>query len=135
MKLILASKQKILITLVFFTIAVIGFMVKLPSGFRHIDKELHAGFYFLAFAFLNIIFAKKKLVRHIVIFISLFLFGIMIEFGQGYSNKFFSKRIHGRFDSEDVQWNTKGLIAFTVIWLFFLGVNLIYNKVTLNKNK
>ena len=43
-----------------FIVAVICFMIKLPAGFKHIDKELHAAFYFLAAAFLNFLFANKK---------------------------------------------------------------------------
>ena len=51
MKLGLTFCQKIFITFACFTVAFIGFMVKLPSAFRHMDKELHATFYFLAAAF------------------------------------------------------------------------------------
>jgi VanZ family protein len=109
MKISLTAWQRILIVLAFLGVAVIGFMLKLPSGFRHIDKELHATFYFLAAAFLNVLFAKTKVVRHAIIFIALYVFGIAIEYGQSYSNKFFRTPIHGRFDPEDVQWNLKGL--------------------------
>ena len=103
-------------------------MIKLPSGFRHIDKELHAAFYFLAAAFLNILFAKTNLVRHALIFVFLYLFGMAIEYAQAYSNKFFRKRIHGRFDPEDVAANLNGLIAFSVLWLVVtLGI-LLFRK-------
>ena len=128
MKINLTVLQKVFIAFVCFAIAIIGFMIKLPSGFRHIDKELHAAFYFLAAAFLNVLFAGSKLIRHVIIFGALYLFGMLIEYSQAYSNRFFSKRIHGRFDPEDIQWNLKGLIAFSVIWLFCIAVLFIYRK-------
>jgi hypothetical protein len=128
MKIRLSVWRKILIVFACFAIAVIGFMIKLPSGFRHIDKELHAVFYFLAAALLNILFAGRKLVWHIVIFISLYLFGAAIEWGQDYSNEFFRRRIHGRFDPEDVQWNLKGLIAFSLVWLLYALAMLALRK-------
>lgn len=134
MKISLTPGQRILVVIVCFAIAVIGFMLKLPSAFRHIDKEMHASFYFLAAAFLNILFAKANLVRHAVIFVALYLFGMAIEYGQAYSNKFFRSRIHGRFDPEDVQWNLKGLIAFTVLWFIYTGVLLAYKRTTERNN-
>jgi len=134
MKIGLTISQRILLVFVCFVIAVIGFMIKLPSGFRHIDKELHATFYFVAAAFLNVLFAKTKLVRHVIVFIGLCVFGIAIEYAQAYSNKFFRSRIHGRFDPEDVQWNVKGLIAFSLLWLVYTSVILVYNKATMKNN-
>ena len=131
MKVLLTVWQRVLVVFICFAIAVIGFMIKLPSGFRHIDKELHATFYFLAAAFLNVLFAKSNLARHVLLFIALYVFGIAIEYGQAYSNKFFHRRIHGRFDPEDIQWNLKGLIAFSLLWLIYTTVILIYNKATL----
>jgi hypothetical protein len=103
-------------------------MIKLPSGFRNIDKELHAIFYFLAAAFLNVLFAKTNLVRHVIIFSSLYVFGMAIEYGQAYSNRFFRSRIHGRFDPEDVQWNLKGLIAFSLLWILYTVALLAYKR-------
>jgi hypothetical protein len=135
MKIQLTTTQRILIVLVCFAVAVVGFMVKLPSGFRHIDKQLHASFYFLAAALLNVLFAKTKLIRHVIIFVMLYLFGIGIEYGQAYSNKFFRNPIHGRFDPEDVEWNVKGLIAFSLLWLVCTGVVLIYRKATQTKHE
>jgi hypothetical protein len=134
MKIVLSINQRILITFLFFVVAVIGFMIKLPSAFRHIDKELHAAFYFLAAAFLNIVFARTKLVRHVIIFIALYVFSMAIEYGQAYSNKFFRSRIHGRFDPEDLQWNLKGLIAFSLLWLIYSGMLLLFNKPALKDN-
>ena len=133
MKIRLSFWQKSLIVFVCFSIAIAGFMLKLPSPFRKIDKELHATFYFLAAALLNVLFSQTKLVRHVVIFISLYLFGMAIEYAQAYSNKFFRKRIHGRFDPEDVEWNLKGLIAFSVLWVLVTVVILIFRKARSDK--
>ncbi|MBL0136260.1 MAG: hypothetical protein IPP79_20930 [Chitinophagaceae bacterium] len=119
---------KILIALFCFAIAIIGFMIKLPSSFRHYDKELHALFYFLAAAFLNILFAKRNVLIHIVIFVFLYLFGMAIEWSQEYSNKVFHNRIHGRYDVEDVAANLKGLIIFSLIWLVYAVIFSIYKK-------
>lgn len=119
---------KILIALFCFAIAIIGFMIKLPSSFRHYDKELHALFYFLAAAFLNILFAKRNVLIHIVIFVFLYLFGMAIEWSQEYSNKVFHNRIHGRYDVEDVAANLKGLIIFSLIWLVYAVIYSIYKK-------
>ena len=135
MKINLTAWQKVLIAFVCFAIAIAGFMLKLPSPFRKIDKELHATFYFLAAALLNVLFAGTKLVKHAVIFISLYLFGMAIEFAQAYSNKFFRKRIHGRFDPEDVEWNLKGLVAFSVLWVLCTVVILISRRVGSEKQQ
>lgn len=129
MKVSFTINQKFSIIVLFFIVAVIGFMIKLPSVFRHYDKELHASFYFLAASFLRVLCEKKSFFKHIVILILLFVFGILIEFSQAYSNKFFHKRIHGGFDPEDVQWNLYGLITFLVLWLIFSSLKLIYKKV------
>ncbi len=129
MKINLTTGQKIFIASFCFAIAVIGFMVKLPSAFRHYDKVLHSVFYFLAAAFLNILFAK----RHIVIFIFLYLFGIGIELSQAYSNKLLKTRIHGRYDPEDVQSNLKGLIVFSVLWCLYKLIRFVLKKDALHK--
>jgi VanZ family protein len=109
-------------------LSIVGFMIKLPSSFRHIDKELHALFYFSAAAFINILYANKKIIKHLVIFLLLFLFGVMIEYTQEYSNTLFHIKIHGRFDLEDVQANLKGLILFSLMWLFFSSILYVNNK-------
>ena len=132
MKITLTPAQKILVVFACFAVAVVGFMIKLPAGFRHIDKELHATFYFLAAALLNILFANTNFVRHAIIFVLLYLFGIAIEYGQAYSNRFFHTRIHGRFDPEDVQWNLNGLVAFSLLWLVCTVVLLMYRRATVN---
>ena len=133
MKISLTAGQKILLAFICFAFAVIGFMIKLPSGFRHIDKELHATFYFLAAALLNVLFVGTKFLRHAIVFILLYLFGTAIEYSQQYSNKFFRSRIHGRFDPEDIQWNLKGLISFSVFWVFCTIVILVYKGPLLKK--
>lgn len=115
---------RIMLALVCFTIAIVGFIMKLPSKFRHYDKELHAAFYFLAAAFLNVLFVGKRFGRHVVVFIFLFFFGMGIEWAQEYSKKKF--RIpHGRFDPEDLQSNLYGLIAFSVLWLLVVGMAFV----------
>lgn len=129
MKISITVQQKILIIVIFFIVAVIGFMIKLPSIFRHYDKELHASFYFLAAVFFNVLLEKMSFLKNIIIFILLFVFGIFIEFSQAYSNKFFHKRIHGRFDPEDVQWNLYGLLTFLILWLIFSSLKFIYKKI------
>jgi len=126
----LTPRQKALIVFICFVFAVLGFMVKLPPVFRHMDKQLHATFYFIAAAFLNVLFAGTKIWKHVTIFIVLYLFGIAIEYAQEFSNKFYHKRIHGRFDPEDIQWNLKGLIAFSLLWILCITVMWIYRRAT-----
>jgi hypothetical protein len=129
MKTGLSNGQRNILIVICFTVAIIGFMVKLPSVFRRVDKELHAAFYFSAAAFLNILLVNRKLLRHLLLFILLFLFGIGIEFAQAYSNRFFRTRIHGRFDPEDIQWNLTGLIAFSLVWIIYQMVRGLYKKI------
>ena len=133
MKLGLTAWQKVLIVLACFAVAIVGFMIKLPSGFRHIDKQLHAAFYFGAAAFLNVLFAGTKLLKHAAVFIVLYLFGMAIEYSQEYSNRFFRRRIHGRFDPEDIQSNLNGLLAFSMLWIAYTILILVYKKAFLKK--
>lgn len=128
MKVKLSTWHKLFIAVSCFGIAIVGFMLKLPSAFRHMDKELHALFYFLAAAFLNILFAKRNLIVHLAIFGFLFAFGYCIEMAQEYSNKFFRSRIHGRFDPEDVEWNLKGLVYFSIFWVVYQGLRYLLRK-------
>jgi len=128
MKFFQNKKGKLLLFFFFLVLSIIGFMVKLPSVFRHYDKELHSLFYFLAAAFLNVLFAKKRFTKHILIFAFLYLLGMSIEYAQEYSNQFFRKRIHGRYDKEDVLSNLKGLIAFSVVWVIYVGVVFFIKK-------
>ncbi len=129
MNLSLNNWTKVLLVFVCFAVAIVGFMLKLPSGFRRHDKELHALFYFLAAGFLNILFAKRSILRHTLIFGFLYGFGMAIEYAQAYSNKLMKVRIHGRYDPEDVSANLKGLIAFSVLWVIYVGVAFLYGKV------
>lgn len=119
--------QKVVLTLFCFGIAVVAFIIKLPSAFRGYDKELHTAFYFCAAAFLNILFARRNLVIHAIIFGFLYVFGMAIEHGQVLSKKLWHIP-HGRYDPEDVQGNLKGLIAFSVLWLIYTGIALITAK-------
>jgi hypothetical protein len=115
--------------------SVVGFLIKLPSGFRHADKELHALFYFSAAAFLNILFTNKKVLVHIVIFAVLYLFGMAIEYAQEYSNKLFHKRIHGRYDVEDIRANFKGLVLFSVLWIMYTLILFTFTKLKTGRVK
>ncbi len=126
----LSTTTKILLVLVAFAVAIYGFMLKLPSGFRRHDKELHSAFYFLAAAFLNILFAKRNIIIHAVLFVGLYAFGVAIEYAQEYSNKLLHKRIHGRFDIEDVHANVRGLVLFSAIWLVYAAVVFVYKQVS-----
>jgi hypothetical protein len=129
MKLTISNSTKLFLVFIVFSISVMGFMLKLPSTFRRYDKELHSLFYFVAAAFLNLLIAQRKILRHLVIFGTLYLFGVCIELAQEYSNKFFNKKIHGRYDVEDVQSNLKGLIAFSALWFTWVVIYFIYKKV------
>lgn len=120
MKLKITNSTKIAIVVLCFIAAVIGFLMKLPSAFRHIDKELHFAFYFLAAAFLNVLFSIRNFVKHVVVSGLLYLFGIGIEFAQESYNKVFHVHFHGRFDPEDVKANLKGLIAFSIVWVIVM---------------
>jgi hypothetical protein len=124
----LTTPTKILLAGVCLVVSTAGFLIKLPSTFRHVDKELHSLFYFLAAAFLNVLFANRKLLRHIMIFIVLYVFGMAIEYAQEYSNKLLHKRIHGHYDIEDIESNLKGLIAFSAVWIVYSLVVYIYGK-------
>lgn len=125
---------KIFIVLFCFTASVIGFMIKLPSAFRGIDKELHTLFYFFAAAALNILFSNKNIVWHVVIGLMLFLFGVSIEYAQEYSNKLLHVRIHGRFDPEDVKSNLMGILAFSGLWFPFVAIRFVYLKARSSSN-
>lgn len=133
MKPLLSRQVKILVVIIFIIGATIGFMIKLPATFRHIDKEMHAAFYFLAAGFLNVLFTERKLSRHMMIFLTLFLFGVAIEYAQEYSNTVFHVRIHGRYDIEDIKSNSKGLIAYSMLWCIYVSFVFIYKKTTIKQ--
>ncbi len=128
MKLSFNTGTKIGLVIACIIFSIIGFMIKLPSAFRHVDKELHSAFYFLAAAFLNLLFAKRKIGIHLLIFIVLFLFGVSIEYAQEYSNKLLHVKIHGRFDPEDIQSNLKGLVLYSIVWVIYVVIYFIYGK-------
>ena len=124
---------KITLAIICIGVSFAGFLVKLPASFRHVDKEMHSLFYFLAAAFFNILFAKRNIIWHGLIFAGLYLFGIAIEYAQEYSNKLLHKKIHGRYDPEDIQSNLKGLLLFSACWLFYVTVIFLYHKLTIKK--
>ena len=130
MELKLNNWVKAFLVLIVLMASIVGFMVKLPSGFKQYDKQLHATFYFLAAGFLNLLFTNGKITWHILIFVVLYLFSVSIEHAQEYSNKFFHVRIHGRYDPEDVKYNLRGLITFSVLWATYRLILIVYNKLT-----
>lgn len=99
--------------------------------FHYTDKILHTAFYFLAAAFLNMLFNNKKVAIHISIFVLLYLFGIGIEYAQEYSNKLLHKRIHGRYDPVDVAANLKGLVLYSAVWAGYAVISFLYNRIKL----
>ncbi len=129
MKFTLTNKTKIVIVVICFIVSVIGFLAKLPSAFRHIDKELHFAYYFLAAAFLNILFNIRNFLKHVLVSAALYLFGILIEFAQENYNKVFHVRFHGRFDPKDVRANLTGLIAFSILWALIILFTLAFQSV------
>lgn len=109
----LTNREKQLLLIILGVISTLGFMLKLPRIFHGIDKEMHTLFYFFAAFVLTALYPKKH------VFIALFLafFGVCIEVAQHLSNRLFVKRIHGRFDIEDVIANCKGILFFSLIYL------------------
>jgi|SRR5579871_3577342 len=128
MNLKLSNSTKIVLVITCFIASVIGFLMKLPSAFRHIDKQLHFSFYFLAAAFLNILFSIKNPLKHILVAALLCAFGICIEFAQEKYNKVFHVHFHGRFDPEDVKANLHGLIAFSIVWGIVMLARFIFHS-------
>lgn len=128
MKLSITKRTKIFLVIVCFALSTFGFLLKLPASFRGYDKEFHTAYYFIAAAFFNILFSNKNLPVHLLIFGCLYLFGVCIEHAQAYSNTLFQKRIHGRYDPEDVKANLEGLIAFSAIWVVYVGVVFFAGK-------
>jgi hypothetical protein len=118
-----STATKIIIVITCFILALIGFLIKIPVPLRGNDKLLHTAFYFMAAAFLNFLFKK----RHIIVFVFLALFGVLIEYLQEFSNKLTRTRIHGRFDIEDIYANMKGLLLYSAIALVFWVFKKLYN--------
>ena len=122
----LSSSSKVVLSISLVIISIIGFMIKLPSIFRYHDKELHCLYYFVAALFFNLLFQKK----HLFIFFGLLGFSIFIELFQSFSNRFFTKRIHGNFDIDDVFSNFYGLLCFSFFYMLFKLVKYIFNKLS-----
>jgi hypothetical protein len=121
----LSNWAKFFIILFCFVASVVGFLIKLPSAFRNIDRELHLLFYFLAAAALNILFSNQKIIWHVFIGFILFIFGLSIEYAQELSNKLLHVKIHGRFDPEDVKYNLLGLLVFSALWFVYMVFRFI----------
>ena len=128
------TKSEIGLLMTLITLSFIGFIIKLPSVFRHHDSELHFLFYLLTAIFFYFLFGKNKMSNHIVIFFLLLIFGIGIEVMQELSNHLLPKKIHGKFDPKDVFYNLLGLIAATLFWGVSLLVKKIINTIE-NENK
>lgn len=128
MDLKLSKTFKIVLAVVCILISILGFMLKLPRAFRGHDRAMHAGFYFLAAGFFNMLFAGKSLWRHGIIFVLLFVFSVAIEHAQEYSNTLLGRTIHGRYDPEDVKYNLKGLLYFSGVWLVWWVLSKLFKK-------
>ena len=120
---------KILLTFFLISLAIAGFMIKLPLPFRTIDKELHTSFYFFAATFFSLIFSKSRFINVFFILVFLALFGIAIEYAQQFSNRFFSHRIHGNFDPEDIKSNIAGLILFFICFCIYSTFRFVIQKI------
>jgi hypothetical protein len=107
------KKAFLLVFMIFCSL--VGFMLKLPRPFQKIGFELHAAFYFFASIFLLILFPKK----HVLIFLGLVFFGVLIEGFQHASNFILDKKIHGNFDPLDIKYNLVGIcFVFIPFYLF-----------------
>jgi hypothetical protein len=119
----MSNFSKIIISISFLILSLVGFMIKLPRVFHHYDKELHALFYFSTMFFFTLMYPKKWFITAIF----LFSFGILIEYAQELSNsfsiRFTGKKIHGKFDIQDIKYNSIG-ISFGI--LLFLITNAFY---------
>jgi hypothetical protein len=121
----MSNFSKIIILISFIILSIFGFMIKLPRVFHHYDKELHALFYFCTMFAFTLVYPKKWL----IIAVSLFSFGILIEYAQELSNSFSirltGKKIHGKFDIQDIKYNSIG-ISFGI--LLFLITSVFYKS-------
>lgn len=115
------TPYKIIIVFICFVCSLIGFLIKIPVPLRGHDKLEHTAFYFLAAAFLHILFRKGL----ILILLILALFGVLIEYLQQVANKVMHSRIHGRFDIEDIQANLKGLALYAGLALLIFAFRYI----------
>jgi hypothetical protein len=127
----MSNATKLFILFICFILSLVGFLIKIPVPLRGHDKFLHGAFYFLAAAFLNFLFRKK----HVLIFILLALFGVLIEYLQPLLNKLTHSKMHGRFDIEDIYANMKGLVLYSVIALIFAGLQMAFKTSGSDKHK
>ncbi len=58
--------------------------------------------------------------------LALIAFGVGIEMAQEASNHFFSKKIHGNFDLQDIKYNILGIGIYSSLFI----ANYIYLKKT-----
>ncbi|MEO8173768.1 MAG: hypothetical protein ABI581_11820 [Sediminibacterium sp.] len=122
----ISTTAKIIIVVLCFVFAVIGFLIKIPVPLRGNDKLLHTAFYFLAAAFLHFLFRKGL----VIILVVLAGFGVLIEYMQELSNKLTRTRIHGRFDKEDIYANLKGLALYSAIALVYWVFKKMYDDIS-----
>jgi len=65
---------------------------------------------------------------------ALFVFGVLIEFAQDFSNKIsvriIGKRIHGRFDPEDIFFNLLGVLIGLVAFNLLKALFRVYKKIS-----
>ena len=128
------TKKRILLPMLFLFI-VIGFMVRLPKIFHHYDKELHVGFYFLSAICTALFWSRWNGFKTFISVSSWSGFGIFIEYFQEYSNRFFTKRIHGKFDTEDLLANSIGIILFLGFWSIFKILMNAYSRIYTKKKE
>ena len=112
MKTTLKTWHKIALTVAAFVAAVICFMIRLPSTFSHMDKEMHSLFYFSCCCIPEHIICQKKPCYTCGHIRGALCFGVAIEYAQQYSNTLLHKKIHGNADPEDMQANLQGLVIF-----------------------
>lgn len=130
MNLKLTTTQKAIITILVLACSVAGFMIRLPGVFHNHDREMHAAYYFTASAFFTLLYAGKNFWKHLFVVAALAAFGVCIEYAQEYSNQLVHRRIHGRFDPEDVKYNIMGLLAFSCIWILYLLCSRLFRSST-----
>ncbi len=118
---------KILIIVLYFTLAFGLLMMRLPR-FVSDDKLAHSLFYFITAMFLTVLCDIKTARGHFLIFVLLFFFGVGIELLQEYSNTYFHKKLHGKFDFKDVIANIKGLLAFSIMWFTYSFIDIFRLK-------
>ncbi len=126
----MATTHKIIILIICLICSLIGFLIKIPVPLQGHDKLLHISFYFLAAAFIHLLFPKKLL----WILLSLVLFGVLIEYLQQVVNKITHKKLHGRFDVEDVYADIKGLLLYSAVALLFFLCKRAYQYFSSSKN-